>query len=257
MTGRRAVPFLLGMALAAPCAAQFSIGAGIEHFTWSEQVSPSVDERGPMQSLWIRYVQPKSEGWLLGYEGKLYTGDVTYTGSTLPLSGPSVPVTSTTSYSGMRHEFDVRRRWTPRNRYPMAILAGIGVDQWQRQLSASQREDYRIGYVRLGLEADTIEDQGWTAAGGVKYPFYTHEDAHLTAIGFSSNPTLSPGKQLSIYLQAGYRLNRDLQIIGYTDGYRFSESKQVGVSYGGTPMAVYQPASTLRVYGIRLEYTFR
>jgi len=137
---------------------------------------------------------------------------------------------------------------------------GIGsvVDVWRRELSVLQKEDYTIGFARIGVESDTEREHGWIVAAGLKYPFYTSEDAHLTDIGFDQNPRLRPGKRFSYSAHVGYKVSRDMRVIGYTDGYRFGESPSVPVTTRGVPQGeVYQPASTLRVFGIRLEHNFR
>ncbi len=244
--------------VAAPASAQLSFGVGIEHFAWTEDTSPSVRERGFLPSFWVQLHQEKPSGWIAGYQLKFFVGDVTYRGSTL--FPPVVPVESTTHYTGMSNELQARYRDLRASGNRIALVTGVGLDVWRRELSAFQKEDFTIGFARLGLELEfgAESERGWILAAGLKYPFYTDENAYLTDIGFDQNPRLRPGKKFTYSAHAGYRPSRDMRIIVYTDGYRFGESPAVPVSIGGAPVgAVFQPASTMRVFGIRLEHNFR
>jgi hypothetical protein len=95
---------------------------------------------------------------------------------------------------------------------------------------------------------------------GVKYPFYTWENAHFTSVGFDSDPTLHPGKDWSVYGQIGYRFRRNWQVVGYVDSFRFRESDYVYLvsSNPALPSGLYgQPQSTMYTWGLKLEYVFR
>src|SRR5438067_1221883 len=71
-----------------------------------------------------------------------------------------------------------------------------------------------------GTEPGPIVGSG----GGIKYPFWTRQDAHLTDIGFNANPHLEPKGTLSLYADVGYRFTRRWSVTGYYDSYRFDES---------------------------------
>jgi hypothetical protein len=249
---------LLAASAWAPAQAQLRIGGGVEYFTWSEDTTPSVNERGPLLVLHLGYLQRKERGLLLGYAGKLYYGDVDYEGATL--APPFTPVSGTTRYTGTAHEAQIRYRLPPKRGYWLDIMGAAGVELWRRELSSVQKEDWRVGFLRLGVELDTPSPQGIVLGAGLKYPFYTWLDAHFTSLGFDRNPTLEPGKDWSVYAQVGYRFRRNWQLVGYMDSYSFHASNYESLvsTNPSLPSGRYgQPASSLYTWGVKLEYVFR
>jgi len=101
------------------------------------------------------------------------------------------------------------------------------------------------------------EGDGWIFGLGVKYPFYTHEDAHMTDLGFDRNPALKPGGGASLYGNLSCRLNEKLRLTVYYDGYEFRQSPAEAVNGTTGPTAVVQPASTMSVIGLKLEYRLK
>ncbi len=246
----RCVGCLLLMLVCVPAQAHFTLGAGIEYFSWTESTQPiKVKERGPLGVFTIGYTQVKQKGWLFAYRGELYLGEVNYDGALL--FAPNVPVSSKTKYTGTAHEAQVRYRFPA-----FDVLAALGLDAWNRQLSSNQEEDYRVAFVRLGFEHRNTA-RGWLFGAGAKYPVWTQEDAHFTDLGFDQNPKLRPGKDLSGFAHLGYRFNAHWALIGYVDGYRFKESNEVFVSAGGVPQGSFvQPATDVYVIGLKAQYMF-
>ncbi|MBI1396594.1 MAG: hypothetical protein GC151_11490 [Betaproteobacteria bacterium] len=241
--------------LAGPAAhAQLRASVGSEFFSWTEDTSPEVRERGGLLAFTLEYTQRRDRGLLGAYRGKLYFGSVHYEGA--ELFPPFTPVVSTTEYLGTSQEAQARYRFAVGQQRAVDIVAGLGVDLWERKLSASQKEDYVIGYGRLGVETER-DGEGWIVGAGIKYPFYTWEDAHLTDIGFLTNPTLTPGKDVSPYLQVGYRFD-PMAVIFYVDSFRFSQSAAEPVTHATQgPQYIYQPASTRYSAGLRLRFDFQ
>jgi hypothetical protein len=233
-----------------PACAQFTLGGGIEYFSWTEDTQPiKVKESGPLAVFTIGYTQPREQGFLFAYRGEVYFGDVNYDGALL--FSPNVPVSSQTQYVGTANEAQVRYRTQG-----FDVLAALGIDVWNRQLSSNQQEDYRVAFVRLGVEYATGQ-HGWLFAAGAKYPVWTQENAHFTDLGFDQNPTLTPGKELSGYASAGYRFDSHWSMLGFFDGYRFGQSNTVFVTAGGVPQGGFvQPATNTYVLGIRAQYSF-
>lgn len=249
---------LLALAIGVPAQAQLRLGGGIDYFTWAEDGSPSVNERGPLLALHLGYLQRKDRGLLFGYAGKFYYGDVDYEGATL--APPFIPLSGTTRYTGTMQELQLRYRLSPTRGYWLDVMGAAGMDFWRRELSSVQREDWRVGFLRLGAEMDTPGDQGILLGAGVKYPFYTWEDPHFPALGLNPDTKLEPGKDWSVYAQVGYRFRRNWQLVGYVDSFRFRESAQVQLvsSNPDLPSGPYfQPQSTLYTWGVKLEYLFR
>lgn len=233
-----------------PAHAQLRVSIGTEFFSWKEDTRPEVKETGALLSAGAEYTMPKDAGFLPAYRGRLYGGEVSYEGATL--FPPNTPIQSQTRYIGMSNEGQVRYRFDVRGSRSADLVLGVGVDVWQRTLSRSQKEDFVIGFARLGVETEA-KGPGWLAGAGVKMPFYTWEDAHLTDIGFTSNPNLKPGKKPSPYLHVGYRFQDPLAIVFYVDSFRFSQSPYETVNHvtqGGN--LVYQPASDRYSVGVKV-----
>lgn len=234
--------------------AQLRAGVGTEYYSWTEDTTPEVRERGGMIALALEYTRPRDAGLLWGYRGKLYFGSVNYEGSTL--FPPHDPISSTTEYAGTSQEGQIRYRFNIGNQRGLDLVVGAGVDLWQRKLSVSQQEDFVIGFARLGIESER-DGEGWLWGGGLKYPFHTWEDAHLDKIGFDSNPVLTPGKEISPYFHVGYRFE-PLAVVFYVDSFRFSRSPYEPVTHSTQgAQLIFQPASTRYMAGLRLVFAFQ
>jgi len=235
--------------------AQFAISAGIEYFSWTEDTSPiQVEETGPMFALGLDYTMRKERGFLGAYRGRFYLGAVDYRGALL--FAPDVPVAGTTSYIGMSNEGQLRYRLAPQRGYWLDLMGAAGYDFWERKLTSVQQEDYRVAFVRLGMEIGPSSEIGVVGGLGLKYPVWTEEDANLFSEGYDQNPKLHPGKEVSVYGHIGYRFRRNLAVIGYLDGYRFTESDPITVTQGGATYQFVQPQSTMLNLGIKLQYLF-
>lgn len=244
----------LGLLLAGlliPCSAahaEWTLGGGFEHFAWTEDTDPlPVEERGVLQVLRIGLSTSRTQDFAVGYRGRFYFGDVDYEGS--QLYEPTIPVSSTTRYSGT----------TQQGRLSLAFagqfdaVAALDLDFWSRKLSSSQVEDYRIVSMRLGAEHAASPSIPWQAAAGIKFTLSTHEDAHFDEFGFNQNPPLEPGGSVTPYLDVGYSFTPNWSIAGSYDGFNFGESE--GVALSGPQSGIYfQPASNMQVLGIRIEY---
>jgi hypothetical protein len=256
---RNALIFALAAtALHMPAAhAQWRLGIGPEYFDWKEDTTPrQVTEKGPLLSGWAEYTQRRDAGLVGAYRGRLYGGQVEYEGSLL--LSPNVPVSGNTRISGMTHEGQLRRRFDVHGMRSVDLVAGAGIDIWLRELSARQKERYVIGFARFGVETEA-RGQGWMAGIGLKYPFYTHENAHLEDIGFDRNPVFKPGREISPYAHVGYQFADPVSIVLYLDSFKFSQSPSQEATY--LPLnqtgSYYQPASTLYRIGLKLMYQFR
>ena len=244
-----------------PALAGWSLTGDVERFRWAESTSPSVIETGPMFGIGARFTQDRPAGWQFGWRGRLYVGGMDYNGAFLDTGAPT---SGRTDYTGIFNEVQAVYR-LPGNPQGLELVSGLIWDYWNRQLSENQREQYWIGSLRLGLQADRRESTGWFGGGGLKYPFYTREDAHLTEIGFSANPRLEPKGAVSLYADFGYRFNRNLSLAAYYDSYRFRESDPTPrisnpfisrcTAPGGCQLI--QPTSDVDSLGLRLQYSFQ
>jgi len=255
-TSKVLLALILGSAVLLPsrAGAEVTLSAGVEYLKWDEATTPEVSESGPLYALGLAYTQDRDRGLLLAYRGKFWLGKVDYNGATL-FGG--TPVQSQTGYIGANNELQARWRKQGARGGNIDGVLGAGVDLWRRTLSSIQREDYAIGYVRLGIESGTDESSRWTASVGFKYPVWTYENAHFDEIGFDSNPILHPGKEISPYGSLGYRLTSTLQVVGYYESFRFGRSPTVQaneLAMGLGPTNLVQPATTMAIFGVRVEY---
>jgi hypothetical protein len=237
----------------ATASAQLIINGGVEYFRWTEDTTPEVKETGPVGFVGLSYKQTKEAGVLFAYSGKLWGGSVNYDGADL---FTSAPISSTTNYIGLNNEIQARYRKAGTNGGSLDGVFGLGLDLWRRSLSSFQKEDYSIVYGRLGVESKANYAGQWTVGLGVKYPLWTYENAHFDRLGFDSNPILHPGKEISAYGSIGYRFTQKFQVIGYYEGLRFDRSDSVDTVYvpTGQPTSLFQPASSMAIFGLRLEY---
>jgi hypothetical protein len=244
------------LSLGGVCAqADYGMWAGVEYLHWQEETSPiKVAEKGPLAAFGFNWTQEKPAGWLFAYRGKLYLGSVRYEGALL--FSPSTPASGTTDYSGMEHEAQVKWRVAKEN-YNIDPLIGLGINTWNRELSANQKEMYTVLYVRTGVEFERAVPNGINGAVGVRYPLFTDENAYFNNSGYDNNPHLKPKGQLSAFANIGYRFTQELELTGYYESIKFDTSDPVSVNLNGTLFGhFYQPASTMNIFGLRLQYRF-
>jgi hypothetical protein len=249
-----ALALLASFALASGAArAEWDLNVKAERFRWEEKTQPSVTETGPRFGIGLGWTQDKPGGLTAAWRGELYGGSVEYNGA--QLFPPNAPVQSTTEYTGFITELHAVYRTSGGG---AALIAGLGFDYWNRQLSSIQAEEWYVTFVRVGAELGNRarRGSGFFAGGGVKYPVYIAEDAHLTDIGFDSNPTLHPGRAPSLYAEVGYRFVEQWTLSAYYDSYRFKKSAEENTSVGGAPFVVFQPESKVDTFGLRLHLHF-
>jgi hypothetical protein len=239
------------MLLSTAVRADWSVGAGFESFRWKESTSPSVKESGLRWALDLTWAQSKAPGLSAGYNLKLYTGNVDYTGATL-FTG--VPLSEDTHYRGMTNEFQAIYRM-PQNAVDIVLAAGW--DRWTRKISSVTEEDWDVLYAKLGANVNSAAKQGFIGSAGIKYPVWTRENANFGGLGALANPRLKPGKDFSFYATLGYRVNPAWDVYAYYDGYRFKESNTVAVPFPGGTGFFFQPESRQDVLGMKVQHNFQ
>jgi hypothetical protein len=245
---------LLLFFIAAAARAELTVYAGVEYFDWKESTTPSVQETGPRVLAGVILLQDRERGLLFGYRGQIYSGQVEYNGAEL-FTG--APLTGTTQYFGVLNEGQLRYRFPVGSNEHLDGVLAAGADIWRRQFSSDQMEDWAVLYARLGVELGPQAGKaGWIGAVGLKYPVYTYENGYLTNIGFDQNPTLAPGADWSAYASLGYRIGAHWSVVGFYDSYRFQQSPTVQTTSGGTLYYIYQPKSSMDVFGVTAVYTF-
>jgi hypothetical protein len=253
-TMRHAVAVLVtagATVLATSARADWSVGAGFESFRWKETTTPAVKESGLRWALDLTWAQSQQPGLSAGYNLKLYTGNVDYTGAQL-FTG--IPASEDTHYRGMINEFQAIYRM-PQS--AAAIVLAAGWDRWNRKINSVTEEDWDVLYAKLGATVNTAVKQGFIGSAGVKYPVWARENANFMGMGALANPRLRPGKDLSFYATAGYRVNPSWDVYAYYDGYRFKESNTVAVPFAGATGFFVQPESRQDVIGMKVQHNFQ
>ena len=233
--------------------AQFSVEIAPEYFIWQEDTPfGTLEERGPRVVLGASYKMARQEGFLLGGSAKAYYGSVDYEGFLQDGS----PKTSVTEYVGGLVEGQIIFRRKHQNYFGDAVLA-LGGDLWTRSLQGSggYDEDWRVAYAKLAYEIGPQLQSGWIGTLGIKYPFYTAETVHLSALGPGiSDVELEPGKNVSVCLEGGYRFKQHFSLAVYFDGYWFGMSDVKPL--GSTGLGFAQPESKQFQIGLKGRWTF-
>lgn len=247
--------FLLGASGAA--LAEWSTGLEYQHFKWTEP-SVGVTETGPLWGLGLDWRGEKPSGWQFAWRGKYYFGSVDYDGATL-VGGQ--PIQGSVNYDGLYNEFQASYPLEKTRR--VRALLGLGLDYWNRQLTAVQREEWYVYFLRAGADLGNRLEEGWFLGAGLKYPFYVVQDPHARSIGFDQDVKLHPEGRWSFYADVGYRVTRNLTVAAFYDSYRFDQSARVSVSgqtcqasFGVPNCGLLQPASNADMYGLRLTLHF-
>jgi hypothetical protein len=246
------------------------VNVGVESFLWKEYSGGQrlLRESGPRLTvgLTLDHLLHGNPAKPYAMEVRGYVGFIDYDGQTQA----GVPVQTDVDYFGVSAEIVGVHplRGSPRTH----VLFGLGVDTWIRDIqdgvaangspAFGYQEDYFILYGKLG--PGFLFQSGARRSFlqfGIKYPFYTYEQAYLSTVGFDDDVNLKPGKKISGFAK--------WQMIGgkekgkarfgasvYYDSFRFSASGSKTVSAGGTLFSVQQPESRMDVFGARLEYYF-
>ncbi|MDO8990331.1 MAG: hypothetical protein Q7U91_11945 [Sideroxyarcus sp.] len=249
---------------ASAASAAWDAGAGLEDYRWVEYpegIDGTPKEYGPRSALFVNWTQDGERGLLYAWRAKLYAGKVDY--DTFLLAAPHTPVSTQTEYSGAASEAQLLYRSNVGS-YKLDQIGGLGLDVWRRAIlnsGGSQIEDFSILFLRAGLRlAKPGKQAGLHAELGIKYPVSTNEDAHLTSLGYTTNPAISPGRAASGYAEIGYRINPRFDVLGYYDSWRFKRSEDVRANkpgdLPGTYWLIHQPESKMDAVGIKLLVSF-
>lgn len=238
--------------------AELTVGGGVEYFDWREDTQPEVKETGPIFGFHFGWISEAPTGLAFGAKARVWLGTVDYEGALL---ATNAPVTGTTDYFGVSGESQLRARGSGGGQRFDHLLA-LGLDQWDRQLTRDQSEQYTAVSVRLGFETMPESGcRGLLAGLGVRYPFYIHENANFDDIGAENNPSLRPKGRVSPTAHLGFQINKTMRVLAYYETFWLDDSDFVFVrfpSQSSLPSGFYyQPASDMNVVGVRFEMRLR
>jgi hypothetical protein len=238
-----------------------------ESFTWREFDDAGgqlLKESGPRYGVGVAYAHEFPNHLTLRPRIELNGGDVDYDGRTQ--SG--VPVSTTTTYLGIKFEMDLGGRISPWQSFILEPFAGIGIRSWSRDIkdSTTANGSLAIGYTenwatiygRLGVRGEQSFGQknSMFLLAGVKLPVSTTNyinDANVS----SESITLKPGNKPSLFAEAGVKL-QIFKISAFYDSMRFKKSPMVVVydaSLGGY-VGFFQPKSESDMVGLRIGASF-
>lgn len=248
--------------------AQCRASVGVEGFNWeefSEDGTRFLKEKGARQFIELGYgvwYDIDKEGPYYDVSGKLYGGDIDYSGETVN----GTPVNTTTRYSGYSLKATGGYLFSNESFEGMpafGFTAGLDFDAWNRDIKSTAEsvgyvEKYKVASWELGLNlrgpyTDQISTYG---KFGIKAPLYTNEK--IEAFGLK----LTPGKNLSTQGSLGFEYKRlngsKVNVELYTDNYKFdvSDIKTGNIQEINAEIKGYQPKSEARIYGVKVSYWF-
>lgn len=252
-------------------AGEANIYLAVENFSWREfndDGSRVLRESGPLFGLGFMYMQEFDNHVTLRPVAEIFGGRVDYDGqaytiNTIAHTITYQPAKSSTDYFGLKLEGDVGRRFRPAEDAFVEPFGGIGLRIWDRNINNGTAADGRAtaGYLerwftlcfRLGLRAgvDLSSRTNVFAEAGIKLPLYNENTAYQSGTG-GQDYTLHPGKQSSLFSEAGLKIDR-LKASLFYDSLRFSRSETIDIGGG---WSVWQPKSAMDIYGVRLGYVF-
>ncbi len=248
------------MAARAAFAGEADIYVAFDRFVWKEfgdDGSRLLKESGTLTGVGFAYREEFSNHVTLNPGIEFFGGNVDYNGSTQ--SG--VPVATTVNYFGAKLEGELGRKFRMTEPFFLEPFGGLGFRAWLRDIhnATAQNGSTASGYteqwitlhVRLGLRGgmDISQTTRFFVEGGVKLPLYNENTAYLSSKGLGPDVTLHPGRQSSLFAEAGMRINHFIGSVFY-DGMRFPRSDNV------TASGFFQPRSTADIVGLKLGVAF-
>lgn len=234
-------------------AATVDVGGGIEQFSWQEYDAAgakTLKETGNRKYVGFAAENRVDERWTYGLRGRLYSGDMDCSGSTL--SGTICSGTSV-DYDGFMGIIDFKGRFlnTVGEVSNLALSFGFGAESWRRHTQGfGNTQHYDVTFGRLGLAY--LPEQGLFGEAGTKYPFTANNKLDL-----NDGVTLTPQGSFSLYALVGYNFSQFWSIKGYYDSYRFKESDPEIMTSAGTIVGtVTSPESRQDQWGINIGLYF-
>lgn len=242
---------------------KFQIYGFGHQFKWEEidEGETFVKEDGTLYGLGADIFLPMDARTALRAKLELFRGDVDYEGGVQNLiTGESTSLNDTTEYEGSKFEGSFEYNMSQITSLTLAPMAGAGIRTWTRTLGKDSDygydEDWQTFYALAGgngaFKINTRTDA--FASFQIRFPLANQEDIDMGPV-FS----IEPGKELSVYAEAGCRY-RGVMISAFYETLRFSKSNKetqtirIGNLVGD--LSVYQPESNADMYGVKVGFEF-
>lgn len=229
------------------------------YFTWNEKIDGAdfINERGMMTGLGIARNGTVLDMLLMEGLVEIWGGNLDYDGHDVTNTRP---LNSDTTYLGTREELAAAAPWPVTGKLAAGPLVGAGHKFWIRTRSS---EDWNLVYGKIGGTATyTAGEWQLLAKGGIAYPLYTRSHVSLESAGYEDVVTRPRGEAAPF---AEVSVRREAWSLGVRyEEMRFAESPRVATRTTGQPgngVAVidshaFQPASTSKLIGVKVEYHF-
>jgi hypothetical protein len=253
---------LFGPFRASLAANEFYLYGTAESFAWKEFADNGprvVKESGPLFGIGLAYSHEFEDRITFTPKGEIFFGSVDYDGQTQM----GVPVTSTVDYFGLKFDGDLGIRFKVTQRLSLEPFGGLGLRWWIRDIrdgttstgavASGYTEAWTTVYGRLGVRGgiDMSPQMMMFLEAGVMLPIFNQNTAYLSNAGLGPDITVHPGRQASLFAEAGTKISRVRASLFY-DSMRFSRSANVASGAN----IYWQPESTADIYGVKVGVVF-
>lgn len=238
-----------------------AVYAGLENFNWKEFEGGDelLEEDGPLfLAGGFLEIGPKQG---IGIKGlaEVYGGTIDYDGSTWE----GVPVSSDTSYSGVKGEGTLGLGVQGKQGLYGKPFVGLGLNFWSRELDTDEEGDQgNLGYdeswsTLYGLAgvAGSLEMNEKAKLFGqiaLHLPLYNHVEYDFSNIGGDDRVEVEPDKDFGFLLEAGL-VYSSFRIALFYQEMNFGKSDEERV---GLETVVWQPESEARIVGLTAGIAF-
>ena len=263
--------FIYGSTISPARAAEMNVYAAAEDFTWKEFAddgSRLLKESGVLAGVGLVYWKELPDHVTIKPLAELFGGTVDYEGQACDrFTNICIPARTDVDYFGLKLQGEIGKRSRTEAGYFVEPFGGLGFWGWYRDINSGTAADGRAtaGYTeqwitfnaRLGLRSgrELSAEKQVFAEAGVKYPLYNRNTAYLSDAGLGDDITLHPGKQSSLFAEAGMKIKR-LSISLFYDSFKFSKSNVLEKIEGSFISRQWQPKSTMDLYGLKVGVVF-
>jgi len=235
----------------------FSLSLVAQDLNWKEDLNDGtfLEESGILLGLSLDGSSSLASQLALHYRAQIYGGTVDYDGFIINLNGGKQPYKSDTTYYGLVGDLDASMNLSNNEQMQLRPFAGIGTRYWLRKLDDGGRfgydEYWLTVYGRAGLRVHVISSPAtaWHLMAAVILPFYNYEWAVNVPFTPDDSIELEPKEKTGYQVEGGVTHGRLAVAVFY-------EALDFGQSNPDKTGVFYQPASEMRLIGVRAGITF-